>query len=775
MTVRDIMIPRAQMDVIVDRRRARRTSSRSCIETRALALSGHRREQGRRRSASCSPRSCCNYYAEAGSSTCATRCGPAVFVPESKRLNVLLRDFRANRNHIAIVVDEYGGVSGLVTIEDVLEQIVGDIEDEYDFDETEDNIIPEASGRYRVKAQTEIADFNAHFGTDFADDEFDTVGGLVLQALRAPAQARRDGRRSATSASACCAPTAGACYTLQVERVAQRRRRGERVAARRIDGAGAARRAVPVRRRRAARAARARRRRRDGVRLRAVRARRRCRSSRSRCSCCSGSAPTRRARRRARASRSASGSSAPACRGSTSRCTPSAACRRRSRRSRTAGFCAFLALFPALAGWVAARWTRHADRGGARSPRRRRGRSPNGCAAASSPAFRGSSLGYAQVPDGRCTPLAGYAPVGGVFLVSLAVALMRRRARARDRRVRDARALRARAALRRAASPRSSAGGAALARIEWTAPAGAPLAVSLRAGQHRAGPEVRPGVRATRPSTSTPSSSSASRGRLDRAARERVPGVRRRGPRRGPRRGIARPRRARRRRADRAVHARAAARPDGDDRATTTASSALGAGDAAALPQAPSGPVRRDDSARADGRLVHPHRSWRSRSRARRAATPTSRRSTSPASASRSNICYEDAFGARHHGRRRATRRCWSTSPTTPGTATRSPRSSTSRSRRCARSRPGARCCARPTPASRRRSITTAASSRGCRGSRAASSRSTIAGRRARRRTCASATRSALLRARARARVAQRLAMRSSAPRRRARSWNARA
>jgi magnesium and cobalt transporter len=72
-----------------------------------------------------------------------------------------------NRNHIAIVVDEYGGVSGMVTIEDVLEQIVGDIEDEYDFDESHDNIIPEANGRFRVKAQTEIADFNAHFGTQF--------------------------------------------------------------------------------------------------------------------------------------------------------------------------------------------------------------------------------------------------------------------------------------------------------------------------------------------------------------------------------------------------------------------------------------------------------------------------------------------------------------------------------------------------------------------------------------------------------------------------------
>ena len=106
---------------------------------------------------------------------------PAVFIPESKPLNVLLRDFRANRNHIAIVVDEYGGVSGLVTIEDVLEQIVGDIDDEYDFDETEDNIIEESKGRWRVKAQTEIADFNAAFGTHFPDDEFDTIGGMLLQ------------------------------------------------------------------------------------------------------------------------------------------------------------------------------------------------------------------------------------------------------------------------------------------------------------------------------------------------------------------------------------------------------------------------------------------------------------------------------------------------------------------------------------------------------------------------------------------------------------------
>jgi magnesium and cobalt transporter len=105
---------------------------------------------------------------------------PAVFIPEAKRLNVLLKEFRSNRNHIAIVVDEYGGVAGMVTIEDVLEQIVGDIEDEYDFDETEDNIIRDTHGRYRVKALTEIVDFNEALGTDFSDEEFSTIGGLVV-------------------------------------------------------------------------------------------------------------------------------------------------------------------------------------------------------------------------------------------------------------------------------------------------------------------------------------------------------------------------------------------------------------------------------------------------------------------------------------------------------------------------------------------------------------------------------------------------------------------
>ncbi|KJV28856.1 cation transporter [Aquitalea magnusonii] len=104
----------------------------------------------------------------------------SVFVPESKPLDVLLREFRSNRNHMAIVVDEYGGVSGLVTIEDVIEQIVGDIEDEYDFEEDDNNIVPVRDQRYRVNALTEVADFNEYFATSYDDDDVDTVGGLVI-------------------------------------------------------------------------------------------------------------------------------------------------------------------------------------------------------------------------------------------------------------------------------------------------------------------------------------------------------------------------------------------------------------------------------------------------------------------------------------------------------------------------------------------------------------------------------------------------------------------
>ena len=106
----------------------------------------------------------------------------AVFVPESKRLNVMLREFRHSRNHMAIVVDEYGSAAGFVTIEDVLEQIVGEIEDEYDFDEGA-YILQRNENEYTVKAHTSIEDFNEFFGTDFEDDGFDTVAGLMINAI----------------------------------------------------------------------------------------------------------------------------------------------------------------------------------------------------------------------------------------------------------------------------------------------------------------------------------------------------------------------------------------------------------------------------------------------------------------------------------------------------------------------------------------------------------------------------------------------------------------
>jgi magnesium and cobalt transporter len=105
---------------------------------------------------------------------------PAVFVPESKRLNVLLREFRSSRNHMAIVVDEYGGVAGLVTIEDVLEQIVGEIRDEHDFDSDELMIVERGSGEYVVKALAPLEDFNARFKTGVTHPEIDTIGGIVL-------------------------------------------------------------------------------------------------------------------------------------------------------------------------------------------------------------------------------------------------------------------------------------------------------------------------------------------------------------------------------------------------------------------------------------------------------------------------------------------------------------------------------------------------------------------------------------------------------------------
>jgi magnesium and cobalt transporter len=108
---------------------------------------------------------------------------PAVFVPESKRLNVLLREFKASRHHMAMVVDEYGGVAGLVTIEDVLEQIVGEIRDEHDIDAEDVMIIERAEGEYVVKALTPLDDFNTRLGTTFVQGEVDTIGGFVMARL----------------------------------------------------------------------------------------------------------------------------------------------------------------------------------------------------------------------------------------------------------------------------------------------------------------------------------------------------------------------------------------------------------------------------------------------------------------------------------------------------------------------------------------------------------------------------------------------------------------
>lgn len=103
------------------------------------------------------------------------------FIPESKRLNVLLKEFRVTRNHMAVVMDEYGGVSGLITIEDVLEQIVGEIEDEHDSEEDDGNIKPFDDNAFIVKALTPIDDFNDYFSITFPDEEFDTIGGIVTQ------------------------------------------------------------------------------------------------------------------------------------------------------------------------------------------------------------------------------------------------------------------------------------------------------------------------------------------------------------------------------------------------------------------------------------------------------------------------------------------------------------------------------------------------------------------------------------------------------------------
>lgn len=179
MHVRDIMIPRSQMEVV-----ERDVPPEEFLST--ILESGHSRFPviGDSRDEVVGillAKDLLSYFANPDKSQFNIRdvMRSPVFIPESKRLNVLLKEFRSNRNHMAIVVDEYGGVAGLVTIEDVLEQIVGEIEDEYDIDE-DTYIMQYNNNQYSVKALTPIEDFNEYFNADLSDEEFDTIGGLVM-------------------------------------------------------------------------------------------------------------------------------------------------------------------------------------------------------------------------------------------------------------------------------------------------------------------------------------------------------------------------------------------------------------------------------------------------------------------------------------------------------------------------------------------------------------------------------------------------------------------
>jgi magnesium and cobalt transporter len=180
--VRDIMVPRSQM-VIVNREDPPEAILPVVIE------SGHSRfpvigEDRDQIVGILLAKDLLRYFTEGGRDDFDIKevLRPVVFIPESKRLNVLLKEFRVSHHHMAIVVDEYGGVSGLVTIEDVLEQIVGDIGDEYDVDDDLD-IRKEGERQFSVRAQTPIEDFNVYFGTNFSDEEFDTIGGLAINLL----------------------------------------------------------------------------------------------------------------------------------------------------------------------------------------------------------------------------------------------------------------------------------------------------------------------------------------------------------------------------------------------------------------------------------------------------------------------------------------------------------------------------------------------------------------------------------------------------------------
>lgn len=182
--VRDIMIPRAQMAVIEhdwDIARIRREAMDSG-HSRFPVIGESRDEVLGILLAKDLIGSEADAPGAAGQFPFQRQLREAVFVPESKRVNVLLRDFKRNRQHMAIVADEYGGVAGLVTIEDVLETIVGEIDDEYDEDEAA-LILRIDERHYSVNGLTPIEDFNAYFHADFSDDEFDTVGGMVTHAL----------------------------------------------------------------------------------------------------------------------------------------------------------------------------------------------------------------------------------------------------------------------------------------------------------------------------------------------------------------------------------------------------------------------------------------------------------------------------------------------------------------------------------------------------------------------------------------------------------------
>ena len=182
MHVRDIMVPRSQMETI-----NRDVPPEEFLPT--ILESGHSRfpvigENQDEVEGILLAKDMLAYFAQTESNKFDIRdvMRTPIFIPESKRLNVLLKEFRSNRNHLAIVVDEYGGVAGMVTIEDVLEQIVGEIEDEYDVDE-DSYIMKYSNDHFSVKALTPIEEFNEYFKRSLDEDEFDTIGGLVLKAF----------------------------------------------------------------------------------------------------------------------------------------------------------------------------------------------------------------------------------------------------------------------------------------------------------------------------------------------------------------------------------------------------------------------------------------------------------------------------------------------------------------------------------------------------------------------------------------------------------------